>query len=467
MARISVVVLEKNKRLDGTYPIHIRVFVNGKYAYIDTELSAHRWELEKKKGSKTSSVLSIKDRILFKRADFILRKYEDLLESVNTTNLSASSLRTILISKISQGKQLGNGVNFIQFIDELILSIKSNERTGSAANMTNLRNSLVDYVGRPMLFNYEITTLWLESYSTWLKKERKMLRRNQKKMVEYTVKGVGDSGLYNKLKELRTAFNAMIKQYNNEGSGEIVIKNYPFRDFKLIQPDTLPRGLDAKELLPLYRLFDEYKTLSWREKMALDLFFLSFFMIGINAVDLYKVTKDKLKNGRLIYNRSKVKDRRKDKARTPVKIEPEAELILNKYLSKDGPQLLILSSRYKKSDYLNKALSIGMRALCTRANIADIDFYAARHSWATIARNDCGVSKDDINLALNHKEQSKAMQTTDKYIRPNYSMIDIANRKVIDHFFSEWQEFLKKSSPPPLAAATSHQSQENDSISSE
>lgn len=436
MARISVVVLEKNKRLDGTYPIHIRIFVNGKYAYIDIGLSAHRWELEKKKGSKTSSVLSIKDRLLFKRADFILRKYEDLMEGINITNLSAASLRTILISKVSQNKRVGNGVNFILFIDELILRMKGGERAGSAINMMTLRNSLVEYVGRPILFSYEITTVWLESYSAWLKKERKIKRYKHTKLVEYSVK-CGDSGLYNKLKELRTAFNAMIREYNNEESGEIVIKNYPFRNFKITQPESLPRGLYPNEIKPLYNLFEIYDKLSFREKLSLDLYFLSFFLIGMNAVDLYNVTKDRLKNGRLIYNRSKVKDRRKDKARTPVKIEPEAEVILNKYLSKDGPYLLNLRARYRNKGSLNVALSVGMTKLCKRAKIEPINFYSARHSWATIARNLCGVSKDDIKLALNHKEENKSLQTTDIYIRPDYSMIDIANRKVIDHFFSE------------------------------
>jgi len=30
--------------------------------------------------------------------------------------------------------------------------------------------------------------------------------------------------------------------------------------------------------------------------------------------------------------------------------------------------------------------------------------YYARHSWATIARNDCGVPKEDISMALNHSD---------------------------------------------------------------
>lgn len=54
-----------------------------------------------------------------------------------------------------------------------------------------------------------------------------------------------------------------------------------------------------------------------------------------------------------------------------------------------------------------------------------------RHSWATIARNNCGVSKDDINLSLNHVDEGLKM--ADVYIAKDWSLIDEANRKVIDY----------------------------------
>ncbi len=56
--------------------------------------------------------------------------------------------------------------------------------------------------------------------------------------------------------------------------------------------------------------------------------------------------------------------------------------------------------------------------------------YYARHSWATIARNDCKISKDDINLALNHVDNE--MKVTDIYIAKDWTIIDEANRQVID-----------------------------------
>jgi site-specific recombinase XerC len=54
----------------------------------------------------------------------------------------------------------------------------------------------------------------------------------------------------------------------------------------------------------------------------------------------------------------------------------------------------------------------------------------ARHSWATIARNDCKINKDDVALCLGHEDSDN--KVTDIYIKYDYSIIDGSNRMVID-----------------------------------
>jgi hypothetical protein len=48
--------------------------------------------------------------------------------------------------------------------------------------------------------------------------------------------------------------------------------------------------------------------------------------------------------------------------------------------------------------------------------------YFARFSFATIARNDCGISKDDIAMALNHRDQT--LTVTDGYIKKDWAIVD-------------------------------------------
>lgn len=54
----------------------------------------------------------------------------------------------------------------------------------------------------------------------------------------------------------------------------------------------------------------------------------------------------------------------------------------------------------------------------------------ARHTWATIARNDCRINKDDVALCLGHEDTDN--KVTDIYIDYDYSIIDESNRKVLD-----------------------------------
>jgi integrase len=61
----------------------------------------------------------------------------------------------------------------------------------------------------------------------------------------------------------------------------------------------------------------------------------------------------------------------------------------------------------------------------------DLEFYAARHTWATIASNSAGVDKYTIHTALNHVIQE--MKVTEMYIKKDWQVIDKANRTVLDY----------------------------------
>lgn len=61
-------------------------------------------------------------------------------------------------------------------------------------------------------------------------------------------------------------------------------------------------------------------------------------------------------------------------------------------------------------------------------------FHCARHSFATIARNDCGVGMDDIALCLTH---ASFYRVTDTYVKPDFSRVDRVIEKVVDYVFHE------------------------------
>ena len=61
----------------------------------------------------------------------------------------------------------------------------------------------------------------------------------------------------------------------------------------------------------------------------------------------------------------------------------------------------------------------------------NLTFYAFRHSWATIARNDLGIEKWTVHEALCHVDSDTSID--DVYIRKDYKQINVANKLVADY----------------------------------
>lgn len=203
--------------------------------------------------------------------------------------------------------------------------------------------------------------------------------------------------------------------------------NYPFRCYKIRREKTEKRSLEIEQLRELFATDVE----DW-QRPYLDYFKLTFFLIGINAVDLLGAKRTAICNGRLKYRRSKTS------GLFSVKLEPEAMELIEKY---SGEEHLIkaMESYNKYDDYLrriNKGLqSIGPMRREGRGGkkirtplFPKLTTYWARHTWATIAA-DLDIPDATISLALGHAGENR---TTDIYIRRNLKKVDEANRKVID-----------------------------------
>jgi len=218
------------------------------------------------------------------------------------------------------------------------------------------------------------------------------------------------------LRNLRKIYNDAIDE--NEASAEA----YPFRKFKIKTEKTKHRNLEIDELI-LLRDFACTKG----QKQYVDMFFLGFYLIGINMADLCSLTEI-TKNGRVEYRRSKTSNP------LSIKVEPEALKIIEKYRGKN--YLINVSERW--SDYsnylrkLNKNLKeIGSnKKTKQKALFPELSWYYARHTWATIAA-DLDIPDDTIEMALGHEKDRK--KSVIIYIKRNQKKIDDANRKVIDY----------------------------------
>lgn len=198
----------------------------------------------------------------------------------------------------------------------------------------------------------------------------------------------------------------------------------PFRKFKIAQELTRPRPLDVKDLKRLIRLRDK---LTRQQLRAVDLFFLSFYLCGINLKDLLYLRPADMVKGRIEYNRFKT-----GRAYS-VKVLPEARKIIDRYRG-EKYLLNMMDAKEKISpgrmaEAAHDILSQENKLLKTITRVHELPFrfstYSARYSWATIASR-LGISRDIIAHALGHGINSM----TDIYIDFDLKKVDQANRKV-------------------------------------
>ena len=161
---------------------------------------------------------------------------------------------------------------------------------------------------------------------------------------------------------------------------------------------------------------------------------LMFYFIGINAVDLLTAKTSALVNGRFEYKRAKTGKL------YSIKVEPEAQVIIDKYKGKDF--VLNIMDEYK--DYKNflHRMGIALKEIgeterkglggkkTRKPLFPDLSSYWTRHSWATIAA-EIDIPKEVIAHALGHSWANATV--TDIYIRFDEKKVDEANRKVLDY----------------------------------
>lgn len=218
------------------------------------------------------------------------------------------------------------------------------------------------------------------------------------------------------LRNIRATLNAAID--------EELTNNYPFRRFKLRNVETEKRSLTSAELRAFLAAPCPTPTVAEHR----EIFCLVFLLIGINVTDLMHLRPADYYGGRIHYTRAKTHKP------YSIKVEPEAAAIIERRRGREF--LLDIADRYgEPKDYI-KYLNINLKRVGEYVDNGTLiqpykrlASYWARHSWATIAVNECDLSKDTVSAALGHEYGSKV---TSVYINFDVRKVDEANRRVID-----------------------------------
>ena len=246
----------------------------------------------------------------------------------------------------------------------------------------------------------DITHLWLRDFDAFLAKTSPSANARNIKM-----------------RNIRAVFNEAI---NDE-----VTDFYPFRRFKIRPQATPSREMTAEQVRLLFN-YDCDAT----QREYLDMFKLSFFLAGINVVDLVHLKE--VRDGRVECLRSKTGQP------FSVRLEPEARAIIERYRGEEW--LINVLDRYKRhEDYLHR-MNTGLKRIGIHYDrhahtstgeplFPKLSSYYARYAWANIAA-ELDVPDEVIDAALGHKKKG----VVSVYVRINYNRkVDEANRRVIDY----------------------------------
>jgi len=422
MLTIRAEVLKDKKRTDGTYNVKVRFTKDKKVKRISTDLFATDANL-------TSDLKLKEDSMIKQEADRLVLRYRTMVNSLHldSENCDVSEIVNRLVCKEEAEKP----IDFIAFSKKWIseTTIKGKD------NYTTALNSFIRFLGKGELEIKKITVDLLEQYRDYIIK----VRKERVKALQAEGKRVPSNrclSLY--LMSLRHLYGEAQRFYNKPDKGLIRIPHTPFEYFKIPKQEATrkravtPQQIKAIWSLPYQNIHKGVKH-TCRPDLAKDCFILSFCLMGINSVDLYNATE--LRGNKLVYCRTKTKDRRLDKAKMKVDVPDMLLPIIEKYRDTTGQRLFKFYRDYRDHKAFNKAINKGLKEIGDQLQIDDLEYYAARHSWATIALNKCKIDKYTVHAGLNHVDEN--MRVTDIYIERDFVNENKANQKVVKYVFGK------------------------------
>lgn len=415
---------------DNTRNVLIYVYHKGKKRYPATNYFLSKDDLTKS--------MRIKNQMYIDALDEILKKCRTRCND-NASRIGDLDVDQVveLVIDIIEGREETNKtfrLNFIEYGKKYIESLEEQNISGNSKVYKVALNNLEKFVGRDSLDINEITTRFVNDWIKWIR-ERPSNR----------VKGGRAESLYPET--IRSLHNLAKDEYNNEDIGDIKIPLSPFKKARIPElPGKIDIDLSVEDLRAIYNLPYTESVYPGNNKfnLAKDVFMLSFMLIGMNISDLYNCTN--YSKGRITYYRTKVKNRREDMGLFSVKVEPEVLPLVNKYRDPSKQRVFNFYRMYSSVDTFTAAVNglsrknkkgkvfyTGLKKVGEMIGVKGLKFYSARHTWATLTRNDVGVDKYTVHEALNHVDDD--MKATDIYLKRDWSQIDKANRATLDYVF--------------------------------
>lgn len=407
------IVILSNRRKDGTYAVVIRVTFRGSTRRLPTTITATQQDLTRNGKIKNADISA--------KADRIVSQMRDAISDINPFELENRDVEYIVkyIKDRISGKKFR--LDYFSFANDYL---KSKSETTRGAYTTAL-NTFARYLGNDAIDINSIDRKLLIGFVEMVDNEPRMRWSQREGKIVPTSKPKPRGQSSRLLAKLENIYNAAKDKYNDEDSGYIVIPRSPFAHIRKDYP--IPQGQKSIGRETMQRLLD-YRTDNAVMRTAVDLYIISFATMGANLVDLYNARPFK---GDWVYYRQKTTTRRADKAEMRVRIPEQIRPVLDR-LQGNGEWWLNTAHRFASNkDFCTRRVNRCLEEWCKQNEVDVFTFYSARHTWATLARQECKVDKSTIDDCLGH---IGSFRIADIYAEKAWDLMWETNDKVLALF---------------------------------
>ena len=413
MITFKPVVYAHQRRADGSYNVKIRVTYKRVSRNLATTLTAGAGDLTRSLKLRQGEVLRKADALIGEMRGAVAGLSPFLLEDMDIDGVVAYIKRQLARDDFA--------LDFFEWADGFLACKGDKTRQGYEASLRALERFLG---GRKFDIN-AFSVAMLREFAEWLESEpRTRWDAKSGEWVRGTAATKWPAAIH--LMRLAHIYRAARDKYNDEDAGYLPIPRDPFGRVKVERPAC--RGQRALDAATVQALID-YRAADKSERMAVDIFLVSFALMGANMADLWEAAPPR--RGVWVYGRRKTRDRRSDGAEMRVQVPECLGPWLERLKSAEGGgRWLRLSERWPDKDRATHAVNAALQRVAGELGVEPFTLYAARKSFATIARR-AGVEKATIDECLCHVGD---LRMADIYIEKDWALLTEAQERVLACF---------------------------------
>lgn len=402
MATFSACV--RNQRKDGYYPVYIRISHKSAPDYIKTDKLVNAKGLTKSK--------DIKDPFVVKYCADRIAEYIEKLNKVDIRNWTVKDVKAYLLTS-------DEDICFSDYARKYYAAMFNAGQERNARNYELAFQHLERFAGTTKVMFSHLTSSFINSWISSLSTTKRA-----KEMYPICV---------------RQIFKAALLKYNDYDNGIIRIKTNPWPKVKIPEADAPEkRAISPEECRRFFSTpIPESKMKEPLSELGRDVAMMVLCLAGINTVDIFELKKTDYENGVIKYKRAKTKRSRADGAYIEMRVPAIIHPLFEKYLNRDNDTdwLFSFHKRHSTSDSFGANVNIGIKQICKSLGMEKEDYYCVytfRHTWGTVAQNDCGASISEVAFAMNH---SSGHQVTRGYLKIDFTPAWELNEKVVNFIF--------------------------------